>query len=210
MKKNLVEAFGETKCVADWCRDSRCTVPYTTLVDRLKRGVAPEIAITADYRSADIQEAFGERKTLSEWAKDPRCSVSYNSLTLRVREGVPLEEAITKKRLEINGIELWGGKKPLEHWIKDSRTVAGRTTIFSRLRDGWSLKEALSTPAPRTGRISDTVIKAFGEEKTITEWLKDSRCDVSYSTLYSRIFSLGWSEEDAILRKSRKYKKRKK
>lgn len=41
-----VAAFGETKCVADWSQDSRCRVSDETIRQRLKRGWAPEAAIS--------------------------------------------------------------------------------------------------------------------------------------------------------------------
>lgn len=43
----LLIAFGETKCIADWADDERCTVAYSTLVARVKIGnVSHEMAIT--------------------------------------------------------------------------------------------------------------------------------------------------------------------
>jgi len=40
--------------------------------------------------------------------------------------------------------------------------------------------------------------EAFGEKKTIAQWIKDSRCTVASGTLYHRWKQLGWSMEDAI------------
>jgi hypothetical protein len=39
-------AFGETKTLADWSRDDRCTVRYHTVAYRVRRGVQGEAAIT--------------------------------------------------------------------------------------------------------------------------------------------------------------------
>lgn len=41
-------------------------------------------------------------------------------------------------------------------------------------------------------------LEAFGEKKTIAQWLKDPRCKAKSGTLYSRWKYLGWSAEDAI------------
>lgn len=41
-------------------------------------------------------------------------------------------------------------------------------------------------------------LEAFGEKKTIAQWLKDPRCKAKSGTLYSRWRHLGWSAEDAI------------
>lgn len=42
-----VTAFGQTKGITEWSRDRRCKVSVTGLMQRLQRGVAPEVAITA-------------------------------------------------------------------------------------------------------------------------------------------------------------------
>lgn len=55
-----IEAFGERKSTADWAHDPRCVVGYQTLVDRLERGMAPELAIATphmrphDYRLGKV------------------------------------------------------------------------------------------------------------------------------------------------------------
>jgi hypothetical protein len=41
-----VLAFGESKAIAAWAEDSRCSVGYRTLVQRLRNGWEPERAIT--------------------------------------------------------------------------------------------------------------------------------------------------------------------
>lgn len=44
----IITAFGETKCLADWVADDRCSVSYNTVKDRiLKWGFCAEVAITA-------------------------------------------------------------------------------------------------------------------------------------------------------------------
>lgn len=40
-------AFGETHTIADWARDSRCSVSYSVLQKRIYRGLPPEVSILA-------------------------------------------------------------------------------------------------------------------------------------------------------------------
>lgn len=40
-------AFGETHTIADWSRDSRCSVSYSVLQKRIYRGLPPEVSILA-------------------------------------------------------------------------------------------------------------------------------------------------------------------
>lgn len=42
---DAIEAFGETKSIADWYHDPRCKCSLGVLQSRLRRGIAPEIAI---------------------------------------------------------------------------------------------------------------------------------------------------------------------
>jgi hypothetical protein len=41
-----VTTWGETRILQDWISDPRCVVGYITLYQRIKKGVAPEIAMT--------------------------------------------------------------------------------------------------------------------------------------------------------------------
>lgn len=48
-RKNIhVNAFGETKTVAEWSRDQRCVVGYRCLLQRIKAGHDPEESITKE------------------------------------------------------------------------------------------------------------------------------------------------------------------
>ncbi len=44
----LITAFGETKHSYDWSNDPRCRVTITGILHRLRRGLSPEDAITAE------------------------------------------------------------------------------------------------------------------------------------------------------------------
>ena len=61
-------------------------------------------------------------------------------------------------------------------------------------------------------KSNNTYLLAFGEEKTLSQWVDDKRCRVEYATLQKRL-RLGWHSEDAISIKSgeggRSYKPKK-
>lgn len=40
-----IQCWGETKTIAEWSRDERCSAPYGTLQKLIYRGIPPEIAI---------------------------------------------------------------------------------------------------------------------------------------------------------------------
>lgn len=41
-------------------------------------------------------------------------------------------------------------------------------------------------------------ITAFGETKTVADWTRDSRCNVSFQILYKRVVTFGWNPERAL------------
>lgn len=57
MKARMITAWGETKTIADWSRDVRCSISYVVLFNRLKGGMDPETAIsTPPLKSFSINE----------------------------------------------------------------------------------------------------------------------------------------------------------
>lgn len=48
-------------------------------------------------------------------------------------------------------------------------------------------------------RRSNHVLAALGEEKSLDDWVADSRCAVGRTTLSSRVNGLGWEHERAIM-----------
>lgn len=97
----LANGFGETKTIAEWSRDARCTVSYDTLYERIQcLNWSTEKALStpcfARKEGNIFIEAFGETKTLKEWSKDSRCVVAYKTLwhRIQVRNWEP-EDAIT-------------------------------------------------------------------------------------------------------------------
>lgn len=106
-RRNIqVTAFGETKTVAEWSRDERCTISEKCLGTRIKNGkwsvldaiTLPSNAKTKDIfrnsKSARIISIFGEEKSLISWSEDERCSVSYSAIKNRIKSGWDYEKAV--------------------------------------------------------------------------------------------------------------------
>ena|GEM_PF-4783179 len=196
------EAFGETKTLIEWYADDRCVASFGTLQSRLNKDLSLEPAMTkADPKRPPTYEGFGERKTLKQWSRDPRCVVSYKLLSARLVGGKPLEEALTAspptrnpRRSESKTFTAFGECKTLREWGLDSRSVVKHKQLSLRIWLGWSLERALLTPE-RTSWEYD--ISAFGETKSVRQWADDPRCQVSFSTLKTRI-GRGEELEDAM------------
>lgn len=70
-----VTAFGETKCVQDWVADPRFSISHQQLCRRIRKGIAPEVALTMRsiktyFRSATEREcsSCGKIKPRSQFA----------------------------------------------------------------------------------------------------------------------------------------------
>jgi hypothetical protein len=98
-KRNSVHitAFGETKILAEWVRDPRCTVSKYGLASRLKRMSPEEALTTASYQDYKVT-AFGESKSIQQWLVDPRCTVRTRSSLHERLHRLPPEEAIATPR----------------------------------------------------------------------------------------------------------------
>lgn len=100
----VLTAFGETKNLVDWLRDSRCVVGGRVLRERIREGWSHERAIaepqrdTAGNPRSHRITAFGETKLMADWARDKRCAVGYFRLRDRLYAGWPPERALTEPK----------------------------------------------------------------------------------------------------------------
>lgn len=106
--KRFLTIFGETKSIANWARDFRCVVNYSTIQKRLEYGWNAEQAVTTSIdtakqiayaRRAKQLTVFGETKSVSDWATDGRCVVRIGTLKGRLQKGWDAEQAIITKPL---------------------------------------------------------------------------------------------------------------
>lgn len=194
----MVSAFGETKSMNAWARDSRCSVSLATLINRLSEGwEAAEAITTPSSRPPRQITAFGITKSLIEWLADPRCLVDRTALHGRLNTGWNPEEALStplRKSMQFI-IKAWGEKKRDQDWLADPRCVVGRTILKQRLARKWKAEAALSTPV--NDPFGEQQLTAFGETKSILGWLEDERCQVNRIQLQHRV-RRNWEAERAI------------
>jgi hypothetical protein len=89
-----------------------------------------------------------------------------------------------------------GVTKSLAEWADDRRCAVPYKVLWERLQDGWEFQRALTSGQRRKNGYR--VIHAFGQDKSISEWVADDRCpDVAASTVWKRIND-GWPPERAI------------
>ena len=135
----LIEAFGETKSIAEWHADERVVVVPNVFLRRIQHGWSPESSLTTPVSStrgkrdgnAMQYSAFGEDKTLREWAQDERCQVSEMTLRKNLMAGMGMEEAFQYRR------------KPGRHFIGAHEDFSGEVnelkSAIGMLKDGGEL-----------------------------------------------------------------------
>lgn len=109
----MFTAFGETKCLFDWGKDSRCKVTVWALRARMdKEAWKDRFEEALKTPPSDMKKvgrsrknniyltAFGETKCLSEWLEDKRCLVKLDSLRERYKKGFPHEDCLTLQRIK--------------------------------------------------------------------------------------------------------------
>ena len=207
----LMEAFGETKCLAAWGTDDRCRVSMWTIRHRLEEGWSLEDALKTPGREQmeGGLTAFGETKTLVAWSQDPRCEVGPSNIGARLKRGLSPEEAITGpshlvKRGEstpdgATPLTAWGETKALNEWLGDARCVVGAATLRNRIAEGVVPEVALASPDASPWKDGVT---AWGETKSIAAWARDPRCKVQPGQVAVRL-GKGMPPEEAIGGESR-------
>jgi hypothetical protein len=145
--------------------------------------------------------AWGETKTLAEWIEDKRCKVGYGTARGRiVQRGVHPEKALSDPEPMLKEVLLtaWGETKSITDWARDPRCKVGRTGLQRRLQHGEKLEGALlDRPVSGNPRHGITVT-AWGETKSLPEWIRDPRCVARYPTAFYRIVVLKMNAEEAL------------
>jgi hypothetical protein len=143
--------------------------------------------------NAIMLEAFGETKSVVDWARDARSRVAANTIYARIRSKWEPEEAITtppsgnlvSKMKEASGrlFEAYGESKPMTAWLKDPKCEVSYAALWRRLNKGIPFEQALKSNRPNPSgsdllRLGSKPLDAFGESKSLREWLNDPRCEI--------------------------------
>jgi len=175
----------------------------------------PRIKKPAPWKHVWLR-AWGEVKSVGEWAKDPRCLISDGALRARLRTGKSPEEAIglprtpPERRTRPRGwgaeIVIFGESQTIVEWGKDPRCEVSPGAFRGRLAKGMAPEDALRRNRFGPGGVlrgpPPMKIVIFGEAKSISDWARDPRCEVSPGAFRERL-AAGKPPEDALLLNSR-------
>lgn len=199
----------DTAAFETWARANGYTDDLT--IDRVdpKGNYCPEncqwIPLSENARRAHIKPvtAWGETKSIQEWVKDSRCGgICSDTIRSRIAEGWEPEEAIAEGKQfyafeDTLELEAWGETKSVREWLKDDRCIVkDREVLRGRIKMGWLPEDILSRPN-RT-RVPVLQVTAWGDTKTLKEWIEDDRCVVkNLQTIHSRLWQ-GKEPEEAL------------
>ena len=96
-------------------------------------------------------------------------------------------------------VEAFGERKGITAWSRDPRCKVTLAGLGARLARGMDTEEALTRPSRTspTGHTGSRWIESWGETKSLADWLRDRRCNVSAATLAQRLKD-GLAPEEAL------------
>ncbi|MYW06200.1 hypothetical protein [Streptomyces sp. SID3343] len=201
-------AFGESKTLAEWATDTRCSVKRDALRTRLALGWEPETAITrAKHEKPALEFTHNDRTlTLHGWAE--QSGIKYHTLYNRITQsGLSFTEALEKGP---DGphfalpLTAFGETKALYRWGVDARAGCTTTTLRKRLAAGWDPEQAITEEPENRARLGDgTPHSAFGRRMGLEDWgrLTHIPADIirrsmrDHATLDSTLRTLGWTPD---------------
>ncbi len=172
----------------DWPSIGRKGIGYVKAWDRFeafldwarRSGAAPGLCLARIDRAKDFGPA--------------NCTwISRRDSTLRARH----RGGEKRQRVMITA---FGETKGLSSWSRDKRCSPTLWGLLWRLREGWDPEYALTAPPQSAGRGKGIDLRAFGEVKSYSAWIRDPRCKLlSPDALRARL-ARGMAPEDAIRR----------
>ena len=134
--------------------------------------------------------------------------MTYNSLGKKYnRDGVSikryLQQHVTLRPAQRKRTYVaFGEYKSLSEWVLDNRCIITLFRLKQRVKttnlNNNNIEKIITTPFIRKTPFSTKTFEAFGEQKTVREWLLDKRCVASESTLKVRLFTIGYDVEKAL------------
>lgn len=153
-----------------------------------------------------IENGYEEGLTLDRF---PDRDGNYEPTNCRFVGGRPQKLNTDATRL----ITAFGETKSMLEWSEDVRckvSYSGLRNRVGRDKEFWEdIELAIITPAQNRGmnkdnRVEVKNITAFGETKSIKDWLSDERCVINEERLRFRVFRKSWDVEKALTTPERK------
>lgn len=189
---NLI-AWDETKTLTEWLEDDRCKANNINAIQyRLSVGYTPEEAISKEKGdNKDLEDNINHTyysKLHNIWSGAKRRCNNPNAINYNRYGGVG-----------IKWFDGWDKYEDFKEWALSSGYQAGLTLdrIDSLKNYGPDNCKWSTTEQQANNKRNSRIVEAFGETKTVAQWAKDSRCNITVQTLHKRL-DANWNVETAI------------
>lgn len=178
------ETGAGTKLYRAWrAMKSRCTVPSDAAYFRYGGAGVSVCAEWLDYepfRVWSIENGFGDGLSIDRID-------SFGNYEPGNCRWVTMQVQARNKRVPCHILTAYGETKLEVEWVADSRCVVKQSTLRERIRLGWDPEKAITEPLGTRPHMSRATLTAYGETKTLGQWVSDPRCQVGYEALRGRV-----------------------
>jgi hypothetical protein len=186
---------GFTQFLANMGRKPKPRRCYSLQRRDKSQGYSPENCFWKKDRPSYAKHEYeGEKYTIGELAFITGKSPS--TLRSRIKSGMTVAEAVNTTSTRGKIYTAFGEKKTWEQWMRDPRRpAAAPETIRQRIVvEKWSFQKAFT----HDYAFLPEKYEAFGESKTLAEWLQDPRCGTgnTYHSLRKRLKKCNTSQDN--------------
>lgn len=184
--------------VSAWAR--RYNLKPAKVLQRIREGMSIKDALFTPHYRVERITIEGESHTMKEWAAI--CGISNAAMYERRRRGRKDRDLIVECMV-MREVTAFGRTQKIVDWGKEFGLNG--SMIVNRLRRGWDVEDAVSKPHIKNNENLYPKIKAFGQEKSIAQWSRET--GLPPETIRSRIKRSGWTVEAAVSTPSTRRKK---
>lgn len=175
--------------VSAWAR--KYNLKPATVLQRVRDGMSIQDALFSPHYRVERVAIGGESHTIKEWAEI--CGISDAAMYERRRRGRKDRDLVVERMVTYE-LTAFGRTQKITEWAKEFGLTG--SMIVNRLRRGWTVEDAVSKPRVKNNETLYPKIKAFGQEKSIAQWSRDT--GLSEQTIASRLKRSGWPPEKAL------------
>ena len=173
---------------------------YPKYLDYLKLSISN--MATVDYKIAEEIRQLRNNENLTYGQLSRKFNI-HRDVVAAIIDGITHTKKDNRDGHATCYIHAFDETRHILDWVNDERCAVSEHTLYDRLfksnRD-WTSEDAITTPPDYTLGTLKYSIEAFGETKTLTQWMDDHRCKVSRATIMRRIGVLGMTPEDLFIK----------
>lgn len=190
----IITAWNETKCLSDWLLDTRCKIhKKSTIISRIK------------IQNWSTEKALSTPKGNQGWVDGKKTITNkLKNCWKGMRDRCYNKNHVSYERYGNKGhtvCDEWNNSfEKFKEWAYNNQYKEGLS--LDRINSLGNYEPSncqwISRQRQSNNRSQSIIVSIFGESKTVIDWSKDQRCEVSYNMLRRRIKLLKWNPEKAL------------